>query len=230
MDYNFEFISHSATFQDHEKIWSIKKSTRGIVLFCMVSSYISYDYYYPQQEIAPRRVRNLWLWLSQWWTFVKRWCIEIYISILRWINGCALLALSSWWRHQTETFSVLLALCVGNLLDTGDSPSQRPVTRGFDVFFDLRLNKRFNKQPGGWWFETPSCSVWRHCNVGNKGQLSENICMTNATMSRSNRRAAFYFVNIQFECLNLSGAIMSLLPAECDNHMHQWFLMMLGGR
>ena len=44
-------------------------------------------------------------------------------------------------------------------------PSQRPVTRSFDVFFDLRLNKRLSKQPWGWWFETPSCSLGRHCNV-----------------------------------------------------------------
>ena len=44
-------------------------------------------------------------------------------------------------------------------------PSQRPVTRSFDVFFDLRLNKRLSKQSWGWWFETPSRSLWRHCNV-----------------------------------------------------------------
>ena len=37
-----------------------------------------------------------------------------------------------------------------------------PVTRSFDVCFDLRLNKRFSKQSWGWWLETP---LWRHCNV-----------------------------------------------------------------
>ena len=26
------------------------------------------------------------------------------------------------------------------------------------------LNKRLSKQPWGWWFETPSRSLWRHCN------------------------------------------------------------------
>ena len=41
-------------------------------------------------------------------------------------------------------------------------PSQRPVARSFDVFFDLRLNKRLGKKPWGWWFETPSWSLWRH--------------------------------------------------------------------
>ena len=44
-------------------------------------------------------------------------------------------------------------------------PPQRPVTRSFDVFFDLRLDKRLSKQWWGWWFETPSRSSWRPCNV-----------------------------------------------------------------
>ena len=52
----------------------------------------------------------------------------------------------SWWRHQMETFSALLALCVGNSPVTGEFPSQRPVTRNFDVFFDLCLNKQLSKQ------------------------------------------------------------------------------------
>ena len=43
-------------------------------------------------------------------------------------------------------------------------PTQRPVTRSFDVFFDLRLNKRLSKHLWGWWFETPSWSLWRHPN------------------------------------------------------------------
>ena len=44
-------------------------------------------------------------------------------------------------------------LC-GEFIGPGDFPAQRPVTRSFDVFFDLRLSKRLNKQPWGWWFET----------------------------------------------------------------------------
>ena len=71
---------------------------------------------------------------------------------------------AAWWRHQMETFSALLALSVGNSPVNGEFPAQRPVTRSFDVFFDLRLNKRLSKQPWGWWFETPSWSLWRHCN------------------------------------------------------------------
>ena len=41
----------------------------------------------------------------------------------------------SWWRHQMETFSALLALCAGNSPVNGEFPAQRPVTRSFDVFF-----------------------------------------------------------------------------------------------
>ena len=43
-------------------------------------------------------------------------------------------------------------------------PIQRLVTRSFDVFFNLRLNKRLSKQWWGWRFETPSRPLWRHCN------------------------------------------------------------------
>ena len=79
-------------------------------------------------------------------------------------NGHKLSRNTTWWRHQMETFSASLALCAGNSPVTGEFPSQRPVTRSFDAFFDLRLNKRLSKQSWGWWFETPSCSLWRNCN------------------------------------------------------------------
>ena len=46
----------------------------------------------------------------------------------------------------------------------GEFPTQGPVTRSFDVSFDLRMNKRLSKQPWGWWLETLSWSLWRHCN------------------------------------------------------------------
>ena len=37
--------------------------------------------------------------------------------------------LVSWWRHQMETFSALLAICAGNAPVPGEFPTQRPVTR-----------------------------------------------------------------------------------------------------
>ena len=71
----------------------------------------------------------------------------------------------SWWRHLMESFSALLAFCAGNSPVTGEFPTQMPVTRGFDVFFDLRPNKRSSKQSRGWWFDTQSRPLWRHYNV-----------------------------------------------------------------
>ena len=85
--------------------------------------------------------------------------------------------------------SALLALCAGNSSVTGEFPSQRPVTRNFDVFIPLCLNK----QSLGWWFETPSCSLWRHCNRICPGahwqppsrRVYEDVCLT----SRCQRQA-----------------------------------------
>ena len=70
----------------------------------------------------------------------------------------------TWWRHEMGTFCSSLALCEGNPPVTGGFPSQRPVTRSFAVFFDLRLQKRLSKPLRRQWFETPSRSSWRHCN------------------------------------------------------------------
>ena len=60
-------------------------------------------------------------------------------------------------------FRVTSPLC-GEFTGPDEFPAQMPVTRSFDVFFDLRPNKRLSKQPWGWWFETPSWSLWRQCN------------------------------------------------------------------
>ena len=85
---------------------------------------------------------------------------EIY-----WYPGSIWVSKISWWRHQMETFSALLAICAGNSPVPGEFPAQRPVTRSFDVLFDLRPNERLSKQWWSWWFETPSRPLWCHCNV-----------------------------------------------------------------
>ena len=61
------------------------------------------------------------------------------------------------WKHFPRYWTFVLV--------TGELPTQRPVMRSFDVFFHLRQNKVFSKQWWGWWFETPSHSLWHHCNV-----------------------------------------------------------------
>ena len=80
-------------------------------------------------------------------------------------SGNGMLPVSYIWKHhQMETFSALMAICVGNSPVPGEFPTQRPVTQSFDVYFVLRLNKRLCKQSWGWWFETLLCPLWRHSN------------------------------------------------------------------
>ena len=83
-----------------------------------------------------------------------------------------------------ETLSALLAICAGNSPGTGEFPAQRPVALSFDVFFDLRLNKRLSEQSWGWWFETLSCPLWRYWYLENLYiEMSPNI-LTSLGLSR----------------------------------------------
>ena len=60
--------------------------------------------------------------------------------------------------------SALLTLCVGNPPVTGGFSWQRQVTRNVDISLDLHLDKRLSKQSRRRRFETPSRSLWLHCN------------------------------------------------------------------
>ena len=103
------------------------------------------------------------------WNFkATLWKFTPHILSIYW----KMYTLFTWWRHRMETFSALLALCEGNPPVTGGFPSQRPVTRNFDVFVDLRLNKRLSKQSRRLWFEKPLHSLWRHCNADVKSKSS----------------------------------------------------------
>ena len=51
----------------------------------------------------------------------------------------------TWWRHQLEKISALLALFEGNSAVTGEFSSQKLVTRVFDAFFGPVLNKWLGK-------------------------------------------------------------------------------------
>ena len=86
-------------------------------------------------------------------------------SRLIYVMGCCRQALQyiSWhddvikWNHFPRYWPFVIPV-------PGEFPAQRPVTRSFDVFFDLRLKKPLRKQSWGWWFDTPSRPLWRHCN------------------------------------------------------------------
>ena len=59
------------------------------------------------------------------------------------------LLMRTWWRHQMETISTLLALCAGDSPFTGEHPSDRPVTRSFGVFIDVWTNGWANSLDAG---------------------------------------------------------------------------------
>ena len=80
-------------------------------------------------------------------------------------------------------FRVTGPLC-GEFTGPGEFPAQRPVTRSFDVFFDLRLNKRLSKQSWGWRFKTSSCSLWRHRHDIPETQLSNYLCRRKKILSQ----------------------------------------------
>ena len=74
---------------------------------------------------------------------------DSYVIVIHALQGCTMMKSSN-----------------GNIFRvTGEFPSQRSVTRSFDVFFDLCLNKPLSKQWWGWWFETQSRPLWRHCSA-----------------------------------------------------------------
>ena len=107
------------------------------------------------------------------------------------------------WCHQMEAFSTLLALCARNSPVTSEFPTQRPVTRSFDVFFDLHLNKRLSKSWGGW-FETPLHSLWCHCNAKLPWGDAQAHNRRASVASRVNAPViflCFYFVVCQSHCL-----------------------------
>ena len=69
----------------------------------------------------------------------------------------------------------------------GEFFSQRPVTRGFDVFF-LRLNKRLSEQSRRRWFDTSFRSWWHHCNTSPEANL------------KLKSREILFAPNIHFNC------------------------------
>ena len=144
----------------------------------------------------------------------------------------------TWRRHQMETFSALL----GNSPVPDEFPAQRPVTRSFDVFFDLRLNKRLSKQSWGWWFETLSSQLWRHSN-----ELS--FSHADVLVFFSLTRGIFLYADVRFKIradyqLNLTNTIFwtrnhsffryqllsTSIPAWVSNysiHVPEWLLKWL---
>ena len=101
-----------------------------------------------------------------------------------------LVGFSAWclfWQHGPNiTENHMMTSSNGNIFrvtgplcgEFGEFPAQRSVPRSFDVFFDLRLNKRLRKQSWGRWFETPLRSLLRHCS-GHQSVHSARVFISN---------------------------------------------------
>ena len=113
-------------------------------------------------------------------------------------------------------------LC-GNSPVTGEFPSQRPVRQSSDVFFDLRLNKWLSKQSRHWWFEMPSCSLWRHCNDQNLVQCNcHNLLCSVNTWHLDTRSGIILGLRSANERRNYFASLDSALSLE----LHVSFLYM----
>ena len=91
-------------------------------------------------------------------------CVSVDTIRMDVLDTCSTAVLCSIIPSSNGNISALLVLCAGNSPVTGEFHLQRPVTRSFEVFFDLRPNKRLRKQSWCWWYEAPSRSWWRQCN------------------------------------------------------------------
>ena len=109
-----------------------------------------------------------------------RWLIDRLIAVLFFTVSHDFHTESSIMTSSNGNISALLAFYAGNSPVTGEFHTKRPVRRSFDVFFDLRLNKPLNKQSWGWWFETLSHPLWRHCNVLRLCYLHSEISINQA--------------------------------------------------
>ena len=129
------------------------------LLLCLIYSHFSRLLYWNGDKVTLNHMGKIAIYWPQQNT--TKWVLRACLL------GCTIRGKinPSWWRHQMETFSALLALSAGNSPVPGEFPSYGPVTRSFDVFFDLLLNKRLSTHSRRRWFETSLRSLWRHCNV-----------------------------------------------------------------
>ena len=111
-------------------------------------------------------------YLNQWWFNYWHIYASLGLSELTILKGFRMGLLPEWLLSQWNDMMAssngnilrVTGLCEGNSPVVGEFPTQWPVTLSFGVFFELCLNHQLSKQARCWWFETPPCSFWRHCN------------------------------------------------------------------
>ena len=94
------------------------------------------------------------------------------------------------WKHFLRYWPLVRGI-------PGEFPAQRPVTRSFDIFFNLRLNKRVSKQWWGWWPETLSRPLWRHCLcMITQGATPRDMSKIDLYQNRTKHKKQIIFSNI----------------------------------
>ena len=131
-----------------------------------------------------------------------------------------------------ETFFALLALCAGNSPATGEFPALSPVTRNFDVFYNLRLNKRLSKQSWGWWLATPLDPLWRHCNEIRQSKTIHTCCeiyyrgMWYVTqVSKYNQRISNLVLDIRVNFLGKPGDIFFIFFLQNEQYPPRLYIV-----
>ena len=106
-----------------------------------------------QPDVGSSRINHLMV--SSHFMYISRFDFHLLWCQRKWCLFQIGIISISWWKHFPRYWPFF----------GGIHWSQRPVTRSFDVFFDLGLNKRLSKKARRRWFETPLRSSWRHLNV-----------------------------------------------------------------
>ena len=104
------------------------------------------------------------------------------------------------------------------------------MTLSFDVFFDLRLNKRLSKQSRRRRFETSSCSLWHHCNgilvfvsAQDRMEIVESRYKANLSQYHSQKEPTLWIareMEIRFDKLKFVREVNALRRAACDCKQH----------
>ena len=147
---NFDFPHHAVALQRFRMSLNVKQHWNRYIVILIKFSLLA------SAEVVKITVQPMIKILSKWQHFCFSEChMKTHLCFFKHDDVIK-------WKH----YRVTGPLC-GEVTGPGEFPKQRPVTRSFDVFFDLRLNKRLSKQWWGCWFETPSWSLWRHCSENN---------------------------------------------------------------
>ena len=147
--------------QNRLRWWIGAISQQGITysnpdkVLCM----LSYD------VIRPKWVRSIYLDLQPHVPSRCSYCAIDLVELLPFPHF-------TWWRHQMETFSALLAFGCGVFAGHRWIPRTKASDAELWCFLWSAPEPTDMKTMRRRWFETPSPSLWRHCNAS-----SQSMCM-----------------------------------------------------